>query len=97
MQIEIDLPMYLTIPQKHGPFIISTSGPSGCGKTTLLQCIVGKQRLQAGEVIVFGGRPGCSAASGVPGPRVGYMPQELALYGEFSIAETLQYFGRIFK
>ena len=32
--------------------------------------------------------------SGVPGPRVGYMPQELALYGEFTIRETLQYFGR---
>ena len=28
------------------------------------------------------------------GPRVGYMPQELALYGEFTIRETLQYFGR---
>jgi ABC-type multidrug transport system ATPase subunit len=30
----------------------------------------------------------------VPGPNVGYMPQELALYGEFTIKETLQYFGR---
>ena len=25
------------------------------------------------------------------------MPQELALYGEFTIRETLQYFGRIFN
>ena len=33
-------------------------GPSGCGKTTLLQCIVGKQRIQSGEVLVFGGKPG---------------------------------------
>ena len=30
----------------------------------------------------------------VPGPNVGYMPQELALYGEFTIKETFQYFGR---
>ena len=44
---------------------------------------------------MFGGAPG-SRQAGVPGPRVGYMPQELALYGEFTIRETLQYFGRIF-
>lgn len=34
--------------------------------------------------------------SGVPGKRVGYMPQEIALYGEFSIKETMMYFGWIF-
>ena len=45
---------------------------------------------------VFGGEPG-TKESGIPGPRVGYMPQELALYGEFTIKETLEYFGRIYK
>lgn len=34
--------------------------------------------------------------SGVPGKRVGYMPQEIALYAEFSIKETMMYFGWIF-
>ena len=34
---------------------------------------------------------------GVPGHRVGFMPQELAIYSEFTIAETLSYFGRIFN
>lgn len=37
-----------------------------------------------------------STGSGVPGARVGYMPQEIALYGEFSIRETMMYFGWIF-
>lgn len=37
-----------------------------------------------------------TTGSGVPGARVGYMPQEIALYGEFSIRETMMYFGWIF-
>ncbi|XP_055525152.1 ABC transporter G family member 23 isoform X1 [Wyeomyia smithii] len=70
-------------------------GASGCGKTTLLSCIVGRKRLNSGEIWVLGGKPG-TKGSGVPGKRVGYMPQEIALYGEFSIRETMMYFGWIF-
>ncbi|KAL9897531.1 ABC transporter G family member 20-like [Glossina fuscipes fuscipes] len=70
-------------------------GASGCGKTTLLSCIVGRRRLDSGEIYVLGGVPG-SRRSGVPGKRVGYMPQETALYDGFTIKETLLYFGWIF-
>ncbi|XP_017780576.1 PREDICTED: ABC transporter G family member 20 isoform X1 [Nicrophorus vespilloides] len=70
-------------------------GASGCGKTTLLSCIVGRRRLNEGEIWVLGGKPG-TKGSGVPGKRVGYMPQEIALYGEFTIKETMMYFGWIF-
>jgi len=82
----------MSIPKGN---IYGLLGPSGCGKTTLLQCIVGKKIIDSGTIKVFGGKPGSKQAA-VPGPRVGYMPQELALYGEFTIRETLQYFGRIF-
>lgn len=92
-------------------------GASGCGKTTLLSCIVGRKKLNSGEIWVLGGRPGTrgkinehfplylfneilfflfQSGSGVPGKRVGYMPQEIALYAEFSIKETMMYFGWIF-
>ncbi|PSN57701.1 hypothetical protein C0J52_00297 [Blattella germanica] len=67
-------------------------GASGCGKTTLLSCIVGRKRLDSGEIWVLGGKPG-TKGSGVPGPRVGYMPQETALNELFSIRETFLYFG----
>ncbi|XP_046645726.1 ABC transporter G family member 20-like [Daphnia pulicaria] len=71
-------------------------GASGCGKTTLLSCLVGRRTLNNGEVLVLGHEPG-SPNSGIPGPQVGYMPQELALYDYFTIKETLEYFGRIYK
>ena len=71
-------------------------GASGCGKTSLLSVMVGRRALDSGTVAVLGGTPGDRRA-GVPGPRVGYMPQELALYREFTIIETFYYFGRINK
>ena len=70
-------------------------GPSGCGKTTLLQACLGKRTLKSGFVSVLDSSQREKTAR-IPGPRVGYMPQELALYPEFTIQETLSYFGRIF-
>lgn len=34
--------------------------------------------------------------SRIPGPGVGYMPQDISLIPEFTIHETLQYFGQIY-
>jgi len=49
-------------------------GASGCGKTTLLSCIVGQRQLNSGDINVLGMKPGIPG-SGIPGARIGYMPQ----------------------
>ncbi|AWP14696.1 putative ABC transporter G family member 23-like [Scophthalmus maximus] len=81
----------LTVPQGH---IYGLLGPSGCGKTTLLKCIVGTLKISRGHITVLG-KPPAYPGHEVPGRMVGYMPQELALYHEFTISDTLTFFGRI--
>lgn len=71
-------------------------GPSGCGKTSLLRCITGTKKPTSGLLRVFGHEPG-RRGSGVPGPGVGYMPQELALHDDLTVSEMLMYFGRLFN
>ncbi len=62
------------------------------GKTTILRCIVGRITFDSGSISVLGKEPG-SKGHKIPGYDVGYMPQEIALYNDFSIHETLYYFG----
>lgn len=62
----------------------------------MLRCVVGriKARNAGSRVLVFGLRPG-EGYSEVPGRAVGYMPQEISIYEDFTIEETLLYFGKI--
>lgn len=57
--------------------------------------ILGRLKPETGYIRVFGIEPG-SRHSRIPGPGVGYMPQEISLIPEFTIEETLKYFGRIY-
>lgn len=76
--------------------IYALLGASGCGKTTLLKCILGQLQPKSGYIKIFGQKPG-SRLCPVPGPGVGYMPQELALFPELTVQETLRYFGQLYK
>lgn len=71
-------------------------GPSGSGKTTLLKSVVGQLNPTEGWVKVFGFQPN-QPGSQIPGSAIGYMPQELAVYEDFTIKETLWYFGRLYR
>ena len=61
----------------------------------MLRMILGRVKPESGTIRVFGIRPN-SRNSRIPGPGVGYMPQEIALIPEFTIEETLRYFGSIY-
>ncbi|KAK7791859.1 hypothetical protein R5R35_000907 [Gryllus longicercus] len=79
----------MTVPRGS---IYGLLGASGCGKTTLLRCALGRVRLDAGEARVLGLPPGA-----VDAVRVGYMPQDAALLGEFTVADVLLYYGRLLE
>ncbi|MBB6627413.1 ABC transporter ATP-binding protein [Nocardioides sp. KIGAM211] len=66
-------------------------GPSGCGKSTLLRALVGVQRLQAGEVTVFGHPAGSRPLR----DRLGYVTQAASVYDDLSVAENLTFFARV--
>lgn len=76
--------------------IYALLGPSGCGKTTLCNCITGRNKPTSGKVNVFNKLPG-SSGSNIPGPIIGYMPQEISLFPDFTIEETLLFFSKLYR
>ena len=77
----------------HRGEIYGLVGPSGAGKTTLIRMICGLLRWDAGDIRVLG-HPMPEGKRRVAG-RIGYMPQERALYRDLSVAENLAFFGQL--
>jgi ABC-2 type transport system ATP-binding protein len=66
-------------------------GPNGSGKTTVIKIMCGLLKPDKGTVNIFG--DGIRKRSYLK--RVGYMPQETALYEDLSIHENIKLFGGI--
>ncbi|MFI7574842.1 ABC transporter ATP-binding protein [Micromonospora sp. NPDC049497] len=67
-------------------------GPSGCGKTTLLRCLAGFERLDAGEIRIDG-VPVAGNGRHLPTHRrrIAVVPQEGALFPHLSVAGNVGY------
>jgi iron(III) transport system ATP-binding protein len=79
--------VHLSVPQSS---ITAVLGPSGCGKTTLLRLIAGFLEPEAGT-IRFGDRVVAGAGRALPPQdrRVGYVPQEGALFPHLDVAANI--------
>lgn len=67
-------------------------GPSGSGKTTLMRAILGLKRTAGGSITVLGQPAGTPALRS----RIGYMPQNAAIYPDLTGRENLEFFGAIY-
>lgn len=61
--------------------VVALIGPNGSGKTTLLRCLLGLQKMDRGEISLFGERSLRRAL-----PKVGYVPQRLSLDRSFILS-----------
>jgi len=68
----------LAIPKGE---VVALIGPNGSGKTTLLRCLLGLQKCDRGEIRLFGEGNLRKVL-----PRVGYVPQKLALDRSFILS-----------
>jgi len=74
--------------------ILGVVGPSGAGKTTTIRLITGALKPSAGEIRVLGQDP-----AHFPRPtreRIGYMPQQFALYPDLTADENVDFVASLF-
>lgn len=68
-------------------------GPSGSGKTTLIRGLLGLSPVAGEHASILGLKPGSAALR----PRIGYMPQESAIYPDLSAYENLEFFADVYR
>ena len=71
--------------------ILCLLGPSGCGKTTMVNLIMGRLLPSKGTVTVMGEMAPYKTVR----QKIGYMPQEDALYTDITAIDNLKFFGKM--
>ena len=80
----------LSIPQG---LVFGLLGPNGSGKTTLLRMAMGLLQPTSGRITIFeNNSPGDSEVR----EKLGYMPQQLAVYPGLSVRENVLFYGRLY-
>ena len=76
----------------HG-LLYGMIGPNGSGKTTIIKMLVGLLRPTAGEAQVLGEKVPIK----VNIEKIGYMPQDLAIYSDLTVHENLELFSELYS
>ena len=69
-------------------------GPNGAGKTTTISMVCGLLERDGGEVVVDG--VPLTSTSVEAKARIGYVPQDLAIYPDLTARENLRFFARLY-
>lgn len=77
----------------NGGEIVCLLGPSGAGKTTLIRLIMGAIKADKGEILI----DDIKVPSMQLYNKMGFMPQNDALYNDLTGFENLMFFGGLFK
>jgi ABC-2 type transport system ATP-binding protein len=77
-----------------GPEIVGIAGPNGSGKTTLIRCLLGLLEPQQGSARVNG--TDSTALRRPDRTRIGYMPQNEAVYSDLTVRENVAFFARLY-
>ncbi|RLF54674.1 MAG: hypothetical protein DRN35_06290 [Thermoplasmata archaeon] len=67
-------------------------GPNGAGKTTTIKILCGILRATSGEAYILGRRLPDKRVM----ERIGYMPQETALYRGLTVKQNIEFFGSLY-
>ena len=70
-------------------------GPNGAGKTTLLRMLATVLRPDSGRLRLLGRDPAHHAQRREIRQRLGYLPQSLGYYPNFTVTEFVEYFARL--
>lgn len=82
----------LTLKIEEGK-VFGLLGPNGAGKTTLIRALMGLQPVNLGKITLFQTlQPGSTASR----EKIGYMPQQYAVYDQLSVRENLRFFAELY-
>ncbi|MDF2531084.1 MAG: transporter ATP-binding protein [Clostridia bacterium] len=74
--------------------IFGLLGPNGAGKTTAINCLIGMQRQEKGQIILFGKNFDGNDSS--IKKDIGIVPQDLALYLDLTCYENVTFFAKLY-